>query len=114
VPLNNGRYVDAAAATTNQNLRVLGQKDGVSGRAHLWIDNKTHTWSNVAGNTAAIAPQSGTVSVPGLPPGACTVSWVDPYSGSLIRTESKTVDGAGTLRLDVTALARDVAVKVER
>jgi hypothetical protein len=46
LPLNSGNYNDAAATSTNPNIRVWGQKDTVNNRAHLWIQNSHHTWAN--------------------------------------------------------------------
>jgi hypothetical protein len=47
IPINNGRYGDAQAFVDNPSLRVTGQKDTVNSRAHIWVQNKKHTWKNV-------------------------------------------------------------------
>jgi hypothetical protein len=62
IPLTNGRYADAAAVSSTPDLRVIGQKDTFHGKAHLWLDNRQHTWRRVV-DGAAIAPVSGNVQV---------------------------------------------------
>jgi uncharacterized repeat protein (TIGR01451 family) len=47
IPLSNGNYKDLSATVTNYNMRILGQKDLVANRAHLWIDNAPYTWKAV-------------------------------------------------------------------
>jgi hypothetical protein len=67
IPLNNGHYKDAQATVSNEELRVLGQKDLTADRAHLWIQNKHHTWKNVVGQVP-IPELSGTVTISGFRP----------------------------------------------
>lgn len=114
IPLTNGRYVDAAATASSPDLRVFGQKDLAAGRAHLWLDNRRHTWLNVV-NGAAIAAVSGDVSVEMGAPGApYRVIWHDTRTGLPTSTENVTADAAGVVRLRVDDLATDRAVKLER
>ena len=110
IPLSNGHYVDAAAAVTNPVLRVLGQKDAVNGRAHLWIDNRRHTWKNVV-DGVAVEPVSGQVMLDGLPDGPYKVEWWDTSAGRVIRTEE--VECAqGRITLSVSDLTSDIACKI--
>lgn len=113
VPLNNGRYTDAAASVSNPNLRALGQKDPLSGKALLWVDNTDHTWKNVV-DGSPITPQSGTVSLPGMPPGSYVLSWYDTYLGVSTRSETVSVGADGVVSMSITNLATDVALNVER
>jgi chitodextrinase len=114
IPLNNGRYVDAAARVSHSELRVFGQKDVVAGRAHLWIDNRRHTWRSVV-DGVAIPPVSGTVTVNlGAPGARYRAIWFDTYSGTAIRSESVVSDGAGDVALSVQNLSTDTAVRLER
>ncbi len=48
IPLNNGKYVDAAATTSNAKIRAWGQKDLTNQKAHLWIANTDHVWTNTS------------------------------------------------------------------
>jgi outer membrane protein assembly factor BamB len=112
VPLTNGRYVDAQATATNSDLRVMGQKDLAGGKAHLWIQNRRHTWKNVVDGLAMGAP-SGAVSVGGFQPtSAYTVQWFDTRTGQVASTRSVTSSGQGTLSLAVDSVAADLAVKI--
>ena len=78
IPLNNGKYVDASAVVSNAKLRVWGQKDLTNQRAHLWIANTDHIWTN----RGAIAAQNGMVTLSGLSANASfDVEWWDTNTG---------------------------------
>ena len=116
VPLNNGHYQDLAAQVSDVNLRVVGQKDPVNGTAHLWIQNKNHTWRNVVGGVN-IAPVTGTVQVGGFVPNqSYTLQWWNTYgtTGQISATTSTTAASDGTLTLSLVQLATDLAVKIIR
>jgi hypothetical protein len=114
IPLTNGRYVDAGATVSNPGLRAFGQKDITDGQAHLWIDNRAHTWFNVV-NGAPIPAVSGVVTVNlGAPRAGFTVTWFDTRTGLSVDTEIITADAAGSVRLTVENLATDRAVKLAR
>ncbi len=78
--LNNGRYQDLSATTNNPGFRVVGQKAPGDGLAHLWVQNRSHTWKNVVSG-APIPAASGTVSIGGFAAGSSfkLERW-DPYS----------------------------------
>ncbi|HEX5414450.1 MAG TPA: hypothetical protein VFZ25_02215 [Chloroflexota bacterium] len=115
----NGHYRDAQASASAPNLRVVGQKDLTNQRAHLWIQNVDHNWSNVV-NGVAWGRLSGTVTLAGFTPGrSYPVSWWefdDP--GNLTREDrSLTADASGNLVLDLSVLKStitDVAVKIDQ
>lgn len=110
IPLTNGYYQDAEATTSHPDLRAWGQKDVTHGRAHLWVQNKRHTWRNVV-DGVSVGPINGTVTIPGLQPGPYTVEWWDTYSGTITKTE--VVDSHSALVLALPrALNDDMAVKV--
>ena len=113
IPLDNGFYEAAQATTSHEDLRAWGQKDLAHGRAHLWIQNKNHTWRNVV-DGVSIPALSGEVTIPGLPAGAYRVEWWDPYTGAVVREE--TVDGGarGLTLSPPSPLSDDLAVKVRR
>lgn len=116
IPLNNGRYVDAAASVSNPSLRAWGQKDVTGGRAHLWIANSANTWQ-AAANRTAVAAQSGTVAVGGFRPSTSyTVKWYDTYqpdpAKAVVKTETVLSNASGTITLAVTSLTTDTAVQI--
>lgn len=118
IPLANGFYQDAAAAVSHDGLRAWGQKDVEHGRAHLWLQNKMHTWQNVAQN-AAITPVSGTVSLDGFSPNSqFLVTWWDSYATdpaeAVVKRETAVSDGNGRLTFSVDNLEADTAVKISR
>ncbi len=125
IPLNNGNYVDAAAVATDPNARVLGQKDTVSGKAHLWIANKKHTWCAVVGNISGCpvvwdnSRLNGTVTMGGFSPNSSySLEWWQ-FDNSVKLTkvtgQNVTSDANGNIILDLGALPAtvvDVAVKI--
>jgi len=112
IPLNNGSYENAQAVVSNDNLRAWGQKDLVNGNAHLWIQNKNHTWKNVV-DGISIPEVSGEVTITGFTPSKqYTVEWWDTYTGSVSKTEPVTTDGDGNVQLQISSLQDDLAVKI--
>jgi hypothetical protein len=112
ISLSNGHYQDLAADVSNPDLRLVGQKDLVNGRAHAWIQNRTHTWKNVI-DGVPIPPVSGTISIAGFAPETvCAVRWWNTYTGEIELLEAVKIDQEGVLRLEVENLRDDVAVKI--
>jgi hypothetical protein len=116
IPLNNGHYQDAQPTVSNEDLRVLGQKDLIAGRAHLWIQNKHHTWNNVV-DQVQIPALSGTVTLSGFRPGEeYTLSWWDPYETDpdqqIIQTSTAFSQSDGSITLNIDHLSNDIAVKI--
>jgi len=126
IPLNNGRYVDLAPVVSRPNdVRVLGQKDTASGRAHAWIQNRRHSWCAVVGGVADCpyawdnSRLTGTVTIGGFGPGATyQVQWLTfdttgaPTQGA---AASVSADAAGNIILTLDQLpagAVDAAVKI--
>jgi len=112
LPLNNGHYQDLGATVGNALVRVVGQRDLVNGKAHLWIDNSTHTWNNVVNNPSLIAPQTGTVTFQLLPNATYDLQQYDTYGGATTSVGSLTTDGSGNLQISVTSLGTDTAYLV--
>ncbi len=114
--INQGGYVDIAtdATVSNPKLRLYGQKNLARGQAHLWIQNKDHTWRNVMGveNPTPISPQSGTITLVLNPNRSYTLQWWNTYTGQVTQTQTATADSTGKLRLTITNLMDDVAVKI--
>lgn len=112
IPLSNGNYTEASASATNPNLRMMGQKDTVNKRAHLWIDNKTDTWGNLVNGVAVINIASATVTIPNMPSGSYPVAWIDTSTGLVSKNETVVVGANGNLELSITNLSTDTAVKI--
>jgi hypothetical protein len=116
VPLNSGSYQDAAAAVSNPNLRVVGQKDLVHNKAHLWIQNTQHTWRHVV-DGVLILPVSGTVTISGFQRGQTyIVEWWNTKAVSqeqrIIKTETIKAQPNGDITINVGNLTDDIAIKV--
>jgi len=110
IPLSNGSYQDIAATVSNPKLRVLGQKDLVHNRAHLWVDNSNHTWKNVV-DGAAIPAVSGTVTISGLQDGTYRLeSWNT--STGVVQGNSNIECTGGNIVLTISDLATDTAFKI--
>lgn len=114
IPLSNGHYRDAEASASTGDLRVLGQKDTHEGRAHLWIDNRHHTWRAVV-DGASIPSVSGSVTIAMEQPNQqYTVTWYDTRTGEQSGSQSVTADGSGNVVLSVSNLRTDTAVTLRR
>ncbi|MCS7048192.1 MAG: PKD domain-containing protein [Verrucomicrobiae bacterium] len=114
IPLSNGRYVDAAATSSNGRIRVFGQKDTTAGRAHLWIDCTNHTWRAVV-DGRTWTPQSATITVAmGAANANYQLTWFNTSTGLAISNETRTANATGVLSFGVTNLLTDTAVKIER
>jgi hypothetical protein len=116
IPLNNGYYQNAAASLTDGNLRVTGQKDLVNDRAHLWIQNKNHTWRRVVDNNAQTG-LSGTVTISGFDANmTLPVQWHQFTTQGIptIVNSTAVTDGAGNLTLTLPSNPdiADVALKI--
>lgn len=126
IPLSNGHYRDAAAVVSHPaDVRVVGQKDPVNRRAHLWVQNRKHTWCAVVGGVTNCpytwdgSRLPGTVSVSGFAPStAYPVQWLYFDSGGVATsagTINVTSDGSGTVVLSLSGLpasVTDAAVKI--
>jgi hypothetical protein len=99
-----------AFASTNGKLRVMGLGNGHS--AYVWIENVDNTWWNAV-HGAAPGPQSGTVTVYHLAPGAryAVTRW-DAYAGQASGTEAVTASAGGAIQIAIQGLATDIAFKI--
>jgi hypothetical protein len=116
IPLNNGHYEDAKATLTDSELRVTGQKDLVHNRAHVWIQNKHHTWRRVVDGDAQTGLR-GTVTISGLSPSmTLPVEWHQFTTQGVpnIVTSTASTDSEGTLTLNLPTdpFISDVAIKI--
>lgn len=99
------------ATSSDPRIRILGQKKSSTG--YFWIQNKEHTWSRVIREGLQPTPTSATVTIPGFENGSYRVDWYDSYTGSLVKTETRSVAG-GNLQLSVSSLTTDIAAVVRR
>lgn len=116
IPLSNGYYEDAAATSSEPDLRVWGQKDLKHECAHLWVQNRLNTWKNIYEDTA-IPEVSGTISIMGFQPSKqYLIAWWDTYqsnkSQQVIRTETVTAQSNGLISLSINRLSKDIAVRI--
>ncbi|MBN1571041.1 MAG: hypothetical protein JXA73_24605 [Acidobacteria bacterium] len=114
IALNNGRYQDLGADVSHSDLRVVGQKDVTSGNAHLWIQNKNHTWKNVV-DGSTIAPVSGIVRIGGFVPNKTfKLEWWDTgrTSGQVAAIETRSSSASGNLEIQLSSLKTDIALKI--
>ncbi len=109
VDLAAGGYEDLQAVASD-GMRVWGQKNLKTGRAHLWIDNKDYNWKNyVAENLPG--PLSGQVEIPGFLPGKYTIEFWDTTTGRVIQAIAlETPDEI--ISLEINGLVSDIAVKI--
>ncbi len=115
IPLNNGQYHDAKAQTSDPRLRAWGQRDDASGQAHLWIQNREHTWRAVA-DGKRIPAVAGSVLLTGMPPATYRVEWWDTYTpgAGVIKTEVIASNGGMLVLALPQPLVSDIAVKITR
>ena len=111
IPLDNGHYRGAGAIASHPDLRAWGQKDTVDGKAHLWVQNRNHTWRNVV-DGVAIPGLSGQITIPGMKPGPYKVEWWDTYTGAIVEAEAVEAGSNGLVLALPAPLTDDVAVKV--
>ncbi len=117
IPINNGHYQDAGAQASDPDLRVVGQKDTVDERAHLWVQNKNHTWRNVVDGVNNISGLSGTVTLSGFTPNSTlSVQWYEFTTQGVPDIQTSTVDanGAGNIVLNLPTGPQisDVGIKI--
>jgi hypothetical protein len=116
IPLSNGHYREPEISVSHPGLRVWGQIDPVSKKAHLWIQNNQHTWRNVVENVK-IPVVTGDVKLYGFNPGSeYRLQWWDTRQSNpshAIISESLAVAQAdGSLTIAVNNLTSDIAVKI--
>ena len=116
IPLDNGHYEEAAPVVSNPDLRVVGQKDLAHQRAHLWIQNRRHTWRNVV-DTAPTLAASGSLTLSGFQGGhVYVVRWWNTYaangSQTVAGTDTITAQPNGDLVLTISSLTSDAAVEL--
>ena len=117
IPLNNGHYQDVGAQASDPGLRVVGQKDPAHARAHLWVQNRSHTWRNVVDGVSNISGLTGTVTLDGFAPNSTyTVQWYEFTTQGVpnIRTSTVASDGVGNvvLQLPTDPQITDVGIKI--
>ncbi len=113
IPLTTGQYRKIDAVSSNPLLRVWGQAQASGNAAHLWIQNRYHTWKKVVtlGNPA---PENGIITISGLAPGNFQLERWDSWNEDTIAgsKEMVTVNASGILQIQVDSLVADIAFKL--
>lgn len=117
IPLNNGYYQDAQAEASDPKMRVTGQKDLANQRAHLWVQNRQHTWRNVVDEAEDISGLAGTLILGGFNPNTpLPVEWHEFTTQGLpvIRSNTVVTDGDGNIVLELPGDMQitDVGIKI--
>ena len=96
IPLANGDYRDSQAQSSNNQLKIAGQRDDVNGRMHLWVQNIQHTWKRVV-DGPVVPAESGTITIPNVSAGNYKVEWWNTYVTSSPIFLTPTVASNGSL-----------------
>ncbi len=114
--VNTGGYTSLDAGSNNAHLTVIGQKNQITGKAFLWIQNQGYTWTTTLkdGGSSPPAAQSGTITIM-LKPQSATyrVEWWDTNTGLVNSVDTISSNNAGIISLEIYGLASDAAVKIE-
>jgi hypothetical protein len=81
---------------------------------YAWIQNTNNTWWNYVHGISP-GPQSGTITVHDMAPGASyTIEWWDTYTSTrqIIMSDHVTAQDNGSILIRVNNLENDVAIKV--
>jgi hypothetical protein len=111
IPWTTEEFQHADLESTSDSLRALGLKG--KDLILLWLQNRAHTWWNVAHQMPIPAVQNATVIVKGVGSARYKVDYFDTWKGNVIESsEGQSKDGE--LRISVPTLERDVAIKLTR
>jgi hypothetical protein len=97
-------------ATPRESVRAYGMH--CEGSAIVWIQNTAHNWKNIYARKDIPMLSDGEVVLRDLPPGSYSVKWWDTYKGVEVTGENAL--GDGPVRLKLSALSKDVAVRLQR
>lgn len=113
--VNQGGYVDAQALPVDSRIRAWGQKNLAKNKALLWIQNSDHTWKKVMDqfgqNDGDVSQITSDINLTMSPSTTYSLEWWNTYTGTKT-IASATSDASGNLRLTVTNLGKDIAVKI--
>ena len=125
IPLNQGGYTDIGAlGYDNNSIRVIGQKNIQKKLAHLWIQNKKHTWCAVVGGISGCSQTwdlgrlTGSVTISGFSVNETlpVEYWQFDNGANLAKTSSQIpTNNQGELIINLNNLASvttDVGVKI--
>jgi hypothetical protein len=117
IPLNIGSYQAVVAAASDSKLRLSGQIDPQNNRAHLWVQNKNHTWKNVVDGAGGTSGLPGTVTINGFSPNTTlAIEWHTFTSQGIpaITKTTVTSNGSGDLLLNLPSdpAITDVGIKI--
>lgn len=110
--LHEGDYLPAAAECSHPRLRAWGQKRADGTAAHLWVENRDHTWAKALASGPP-APISGTVTLTGLASGPMQLQTWSTNDTVPLATESIEVGADGRVAIPVDGLVWDLAYRLE-
>ncbi|MDD4891112.1 MAG: hypothetical protein PHU85_14415 [Phycisphaerae bacterium] len=109
VPWNKEPFRHVAARTSSMDLRAWELR-GKSLRL-IWVQSLRFTWWNVI-HGARLSPIGGAwLTLEGVEPGGYELEWWNTETGEITATSRATAAGA-TLRFELPAISKDVALKV--
>lgn len=110
--VHKGGYSTLASAVSNPRIRVIGQKNITSGKAHGYIVNTEYTWKSDSAKTQ-INPISGTVAFVLSPFVDYPVTyWDTMVSSKMLRSFTLRSDSGGKIVLPVDSLTTDFAFTI--
>jgi len=110
--INKGGYVPLAATVTGTDIRVHGQKNPASGKAHVWIQNKRNDWYTVKNNAPSVGTVSGSVTIRMSPGASYSLYRYDTYAGAVTQQADLQGSANGDVTISVDALDKDVAYAI--
>jgi hypothetical protein len=113
IPLSGGGFVDWGGEVSDPWLRVVGQRHPGRGTAHLWVQNRRHTWKSVI-DGSPIPPTSGNVTLRGFEAGVYRLEWFDTWTGHVSFDNVVRVEAEGRILIPIRQLVADVAVKIRK
>jgi len=125
IPLSNGTFVDAEAVSSDDSVRVVGQKgyplDGDTWgtdqlpMALLWIDPKDSNWWNVVHNGPPTNLWSAAITLY-MPAGPYNINWYSTSTGEIVKQGFAfpfvTHTGLPPITLYANNLPSDIAVQI--
>jgi hypothetical protein len=111
IPWTTEGFHKADLGASDENLRALG----LSGKrlTLLWLQNRRHTWWNIAQGETIPPVDASTVTVRQVYPGAYQLEYFDTWEGKVVQ-KSTVRNGQGGLQIPVPAVERDIAIKITK
>ncbi|MCU1258996.1 MAG: hypothetical protein JWO80_1881 [Bryobacterales bacterium] len=111
IPWTTEGFQRAELDSSSRSLRPMGLLG--KNLILLWLQNREHTWWNVAQSTPISPTEDAVVVVKRTTPGLYRIEYFDTWKG-VVLTRSQVRSENGELRIPVSPVARDIAVKITR